>query len=63
MADGIRTPKAEYRLEAKYRVALRELAARFAAEGKVQHPSEANAIRVLVAQECERRGIKTEDQP
>lgn len=48
------TPQAKYRLEEQYRDALRELAERFRAEGRIRHASEANAVRVLVADAAEK---------
>lgn len=65
MAD---TPRIAYRLEGRYREALRRLAQELATEGQVsaprnRPPSEAEAIRWLVTEEYLRRGWPLPPEP
>ncbi len=48
------TPSTKYRLEQPYRDALQALAKHFQREGRINHDSEANAIRVLTEDASER---------
>ncbi len=48
MPDPIRTPQVGYRLELRYREALRALARQLHERDRRVHPSEANAVRWLV---------------
>ena len=49
------TTQAKYRLEERYRAALRALAEEYHAEGRIRRPEETWALRELIERELERR--------